>query len=221
MTANSSSQHTRDRLLAAAAQEILETGFAGASLANIAARIGYTKGSLGYHFPTKETILDGLLERLALTDSRAARRAQLAFPDQPSRALVAHIGAYSFLSSVDHATAAASVMAYDRSIPHSYGRASFTIWQDRLRSYLEAVQEKETYQLTISPTEGARRIMAATTGDHVTSRFCDDFGPRPRLGQLRPALFSLGFTDIDQIIDDVRDADFFYDVGSNSALVGV
>ncbi len=57
-----SSGDTRSRILAAAAALFSEQGYAGTSVRDISERLGVTKAALYYHFPSKETILDALLE---------------------------------------------------------------------------------------------------------------------------------------------------------------
>jgi AcrR family transcriptional regulator len=53
---------TRSRILAAAMSLFGEQGYAGTSVRDISERLGVTKAALYYHFPSKETILDALLE---------------------------------------------------------------------------------------------------------------------------------------------------------------
>lgn len=67
------SEETRRRLLDAAAEVFAETGFAKASLEEIARRAGYTRGAFHWHFSTKEELLvavlrDRLSRRVAATD---------------------------------------------------------------------------------------------------------------------------------------------------------
>ncbi|CAO5256564.1 Transcriptional regulator, TetR family [Frankia sp. AgKG'84/4] len=58
---------TRSRILAAAMSLFGEQGYAGTSVRDISERLGLTKAALYYYFPSKETILDALLEPL-MTD---------------------------------------------------------------------------------------------------------------------------------------------------------
>jgi len=53
---------TRTRILDAAVSLFGEYGYAGTSVRDIAERLGLTKAALYYHFPSKETILDALLD---------------------------------------------------------------------------------------------------------------------------------------------------------------
>ena len=73
-------RETRRRILAVAQELFAEYGYAGASIASIAARLGTSKAALYYHFRSKAEILQALLEgpvtayaRLA-DDATAGRR---------------------------------------------------------------------------------------------------------------------------------------------------
>jgi AcrR family transcriptional regulator len=61
-TSPGSASDTRSRILAAAVSLFGEQGYAGTSVRDISERLGVTKAALYYHFPSKETILDALLE---------------------------------------------------------------------------------------------------------------------------------------------------------------
>lgn len=210
MEDKANANQTRLRLLEAASAEILEKGYAGASLSNIAARLGYTKGSLGYHFPTKETLLDALVDQLAETDRIAAYRAHKAFADSPARALLAHVASFSFATTTDVVTAASSLLVYDPSIPLLYGRQAYEVWFDRVSAYVREAAELEGYELEVSPEEAAQRILVTIAGGLITSRFVADDGERPRLAYLGPTLRSLPFPDTDDLIADVRASGFFH-----------
>lgn len=55
---------TRDRILDALQDVLLEGGPAGATLEAVADRAGVSKGGLLYHFRSKDDLFEGLLERL-------------------------------------------------------------------------------------------------------------------------------------------------------------
>ncbi|EIV93828.1 TetR/AcrR family transcriptional regulator [Frankia sp. QA3] len=61
-TSPGSASDTRSRILAAAMSLFGEQGYAGTSVRDISERLGVTKAALYYHFSSKETILDALLE---------------------------------------------------------------------------------------------------------------------------------------------------------------
>ncbi|MEV8092983.1 ScbR family autoregulator-binding transcription factor [Kitasatospora sp. NPDC085879] len=51
-------ERTRQRIVEAAAEVFDQSGFAGASVSEILARAGVTKGALYFHFPSKEAIAE-------------------------------------------------------------------------------------------------------------------------------------------------------------------
>jgi AcrR family transcriptional regulator len=56
---------TRDRILDVALELFTESGYEASSLRQIAERVGITKASLYYHFPSKKDILKALVERVS------------------------------------------------------------------------------------------------------------------------------------------------------------
>src|SRR5699024_8593303 len=71
---------TRTELLYAAALEIAERGYSGASFSSVAARLGLTKGAFAYHFPTKQALAVALMEEFDETFSNAVAHAREDFP---------------------------------------------------------------------------------------------------------------------------------------------
>src|SRR6202034_428303 len=61
-------RQTRDHLLEAAAQVLAERGFHGASLDEVAAAAGFTKGAVYSHFKNKEDLFLAVLETLHARD---------------------------------------------------------------------------------------------------------------------------------------------------------
>ncbi|GAB3149894.1 helix-turn-helix domain-containing protein [Microbispora hainanensis] len=67
---------TRRRILAVAAELFATKGYAGTSIADIAARMEMSKAALYYHFTSKEQILDELLAAPLAAFARLAERAE-------------------------------------------------------------------------------------------------------------------------------------------------
>lgn len=84
----------RDSLLDAAEDVVLEAGAARLTLDAVAARAGVSKGGLLYHFPSKEALLAGMVERLVETFRARRQEALEEAPDVPTRALHAHLMLY-------------------------------------------------------------------------------------------------------------------------------
>lgn len=61
---------TRERILDAFVDQLVEEGLASVTLERVAQRAGVSKGGLLYHFGNKPALVEGLAERLrALTDA--------------------------------------------------------------------------------------------------------------------------------------------------------
>ncbi|MDT3438905.1 TetR/AcrR family transcriptional regulator [Pseudofrankia sp. BMG5.37] len=74
---------TRGRILDAAVSLFGEHGYAGTSVRDIAERLGLTKAALYYHFPSKETILDALLDPFVTELTRIVELVRGAPPPEP------------------------------------------------------------------------------------------------------------------------------------------
>jgi TetR/AcrR family transcriptional regulator len=90
--------HTRDAILAAGAVEFAAHGFAGASVDDIAARAGFNKAMIYYHFAGKRALyLEILREVFRLMGARA--RDIVAADLNPSAKLTAFIDAFDDMAS--------------------------------------------------------------------------------------------------------------------------
>ncbi|HEY3843308.1 MAG TPA: helix-turn-helix domain-containing protein [Acidimicrobiales bacterium] len=85
LTAERRRQQTRDYLLQAAAQVFAERGFHGASLDEVAAAAGYTKGAVYSNFKNKEDLFLALLEA-GYSRERVALRETLEASEIPPEA---------------------------------------------------------------------------------------------------------------------------------------
>ena len=63
-TVGSAAEDTRQRIIDTATELFTERGYAGTSVRDIAERLGMTKGSLYYHFSSKEDLLYALMSPL-------------------------------------------------------------------------------------------------------------------------------------------------------------
>jgi len=87
--------NARESILDAAQAVVAETGAVHMTLDAVAAKAGVSKGGLIYHFPSKEDLLKGMVERLA-QEFESEREAELAkLPESRSRELKAHILAFT------------------------------------------------------------------------------------------------------------------------------
>jgi AcrR family transcriptional regulator len=123
---------TRTRLLDAAARVLLTTGAEQLTLAAVAAEAGVSKGGLFYHFPTKQALVAGMVDRLVGRFDAALAAAGHA-PGAATRAyLDGTVPAEGGLPGADATTAALlGGLLVD---PDALGplRAAYARWQERL-----------------------------------------------------------------------------------------
>ncbi|WP_245793210.1 TetR/AcrR family transcriptional regulator [Hydrocarboniphaga daqingensis] len=82
---------SREAMLDAAVAVTLEQGASRLTLDAVAKRAGVSKGGVMYNFPTKEALLEALLERLTQHNRQAGEAIAAALPDVPGRALQAYV----------------------------------------------------------------------------------------------------------------------------------
>jgi len=91
------SEATRERIIAAAAHVLVERGYAGTKLSDIAEQAGLQAGSLYYHFDDRDDIVDQVLRRSVRGILQRVRSAVEALPagarsfDRLRAAIVAHL----------------------------------------------------------------------------------------------------------------------------------
>jgi AcrR family transcriptional regulator len=100
------SDSARERIIDAAEQVVVDLGAGHLTFDAVASRAGVSRGGLLYHFPDKEALLKGMLDRLVerASEGRARKRAEL--PESMEREIVAHL--LSYLEEGDWARRAVS-----------------------------------------------------------------------------------------------------------------
>ncbi|MFC4555914.1 TetR/AcrR family transcriptional regulator [Georgenia faecalis] len=195
---------TRRAMLGAAAEEFLVHGYAGSSLAVIAARLGLTKGALAHHFPTKDALAAGLMTilRQTLADQEAAARR--AYPDSGARAVVALVLGMAARGVEDPRVAASVVLLSDRSAP-SYEIADVIAdWVARIQGLIEQGRELGEVGGRLSAHEVAEHILVTAVGSaFLGSRIYFTDRDRKRLRFMRVTLTAVGVTDADDVVDGV------------------
>lgn len=88
---------TRQRIMDAAQELILEQGFAATSVDRILERASVTKGSFFYHFPTKQALAEALVKRWAEADIRHLEgklERSLALTEDPRERVLVFVGLF-------------------------------------------------------------------------------------------------------------------------------
>lgn len=197
-------QETRAVLLEAAAAEILERGYAAASLSSIAAREGLTKGALAHQFPAKSDFVAALGEALQDAVRSSVASAAEAYPDSPTRALVAfllHLGAHA---TRNPAVAAATVLFSDPAVPGPRLAKAVEELLDATERFVTEAQRTGEVKAMLPPADIAEHIVITNLGTASFRLHTHSTEPgRPRLRYLRITLRGSGFPDVDTVVDDV------------------
>ena len=84
----------RERIIDAAEQVVIQLGAGHLTFDAVASKAGVSRGGLLYHFPDKEALLKGMLDRLIdrLTEGRRRKRAEL--KQSREREIMAHLLSY-------------------------------------------------------------------------------------------------------------------------------
>ena len=83
--------NSREAMLDAAQDVVLEGGAGKLTLDAVAKRAGVSKGGVMYNFPTKEALLKAMIERLVEHNRHAHAQVTASLPDRPGRSLKAYV----------------------------------------------------------------------------------------------------------------------------------
>jgi len=83
--------NSRELMLDAAQEVVLEFGAARLTLDAVAKRAGVSKGGVMYNFPTKEALLSAMIERVVAHNREAHARLTAELPAAPGRSLKAYV----------------------------------------------------------------------------------------------------------------------------------
>lgn len=201
MAATGGAGQTRQRLLTAAAEEFIVSGYSGASMSRIASRLGLTKGAFGHHFPTKESILVAIQEHTVAVLDRVAGAAEEAFPESPVRACVAYFAGIAPLASQDPVFHASVLLFQDPSAPIPVIRPT----RERLRTHLLRMLRRDGSDapLTVDPDRAAQYLLVLLSGLLAAARFAGSEGAKDDIAVMTIALRGLGVVDAETVIADV------------------
>lgn len=83
--------NSREAMLDAAQDVVLEGGAGKLTLDAVAKRAGVSKGGVMYNFPTKDALLKAMVERLVEHNRHAHAQLTASLPDRPGRSLKAYV----------------------------------------------------------------------------------------------------------------------------------
>jgi AcrR family transcriptional regulator len=158
-------ERTRNAILDAAAAVFDEHGFNGASLSDILAKAGVTKGALYFHFSSKEDLAHALV-----TEQFTVGRSLPTEPPPGVQTVIdlCHDMANSLRTSVRVRASVRLVIetgTFADPAPDAY-----TGWIEKARGYLAAAKERGDLKADLDPAAIARWVVASFTGIQIASQ---------------------------------------------------
>lgn len=203
--------NAREGMLDAAAQEMLSRGYAGSSLASIAARIELTKGALAREFPTKDLLASEVMRALTRTIMREHSVAAERFPASPARVLVRYLMGVDWSVRHQVQVAAATSLLSDRALPAGMTAEPIEAWREAVRGIVGEAVACGEIPPGVDAKEAARFLSVSNLGAAVLEvRSGTDVGADERVrANLRFALRAVGIPDVDLIVQEAAAAGEF------------
>lgn len=139
---------TRNRILAAAARLFHERGFEATGVATILREVGVNSGSLYHFFPSKEALLVGVLERHLESLHSTILEPAAGATDDPIERVFALLGLYRRGLVITDFTRGCLIgnlaLEVGDGRPHVRAliEASFSVWAEGVRSWLDAAGDR-------------------------------------------------------------------------------
>jgi TetR/AcrR family transcriptional regulator, transcriptional repressor for nem operon len=197
---------TRERILGAAQQLVLERGFAATSVDAVIASAATTKGAFFHHFHSKNELGRALLERYAAADERVLEEfmtAAEAESDDPAEQLVAFVRRFEQAATELAPTQPGCLFVsfvYERKLGVDGAREliqeAIASWRQRILAKLEAATDARPAAIAVELPALADHVFTTFEGGFILARAMDDPSRlAAQLAQLRTyleLLFGLG-----------------------------
>lgn len=158
-------ERTRNAILDAAAEVFDESGFNGASLSDILAKAGVTKGALYFHFSSKEDLAHALVSEQFVVGRTLPAEAPVGIQTAID---LCHDMANALRSSVRVRAGIRLVIetgTFAEPAPDAY-----TGWIRTVRGYMVAARERGDLKADLDPYVIARWVIASFTGIQISSQ---------------------------------------------------
>jgi len=175
---------TRERILDAAQELILERGYVGMTVDHVLEAVGSTKGAFFHHFKTKDELAKALIHRFAERDSKIygetrARAEKLS--DDPLQQMLIFVGLFEemFDSLTEpypgclFASYIYELQQFDEETRATIGE-SFTRWRELLKEKFEAIARKYPPRLPADAASLADAFTVVLEGAFITGKAVDD-----------------------------------------------
>jgi TetR/AcrR family transcriptional repressor of nem operon len=187
---------TRDRILDAAQQIVLQRGFAATSIDAVLARAPASKGAFFHHFPSKDQLGRALVERYAAADVRMLDEllaAVEAESDDPAQQVIALIGRFEEVAEELAPTSPGCLFVsfiYESRLAadgqDDVIAATILHYRARLLEKLEAAARVHPPAIDVDLPSLADQVFSTFEGGFILARAMDDPGHlRAQLAHLR------------------------------------
>lgn len=164
---------TRARLLRAAAEVFDESGYAGASVANIVKRAEVTLGAMYFHFSSKEDLARSVMNAQAGTIAPFVQSEGL-------QRLVDVTLRWSHQLQDDPVLRAGVRLAVEQEALGTREESSFEGWRRLMTTYLEEARDQGQLQQHADPEALARFVVGACTGVQLYSQIASNRADLPQ-----------------------------------------
>lgn len=198
---------TRAELLLAAALEIAERGYSGASFSSVAARLGLTKGAFAYHFPTKRALAIALMDEFGAAFNQALELARQDYPGDDLHTALHALRAIERKADSDPIVAAAFILMLDPQPPVDEIHEKFGWWVSTFEGFLSNAAESGQVALPVPLVDAAEFLVIALLGlTSLSRRTLGRPGVKDRM-HLRLLFTALGVKDTEGLISEVLGSD--------------
>jgi len=175
---------TRERILDAAQELILECGYSGVSIDDIIKRLGLTKGAFFHHFKNKNELAVALLRRFASQDlavlNESVERAEKLSAD-PLQQLLITVGLYEeMFTGLDEPYPGCLLASYTQELHHFNDEAkdiikdSFITWRRRLALAIKRIAKIYPPKIKVDPKSLADELSVIFEGAFILSKSLND-----------------------------------------------
>jgi len=177
---------TREKILDAAQNLILDRGYVGMTVEHVLAQVGITKGAFFHHFKTKDDLAKALLRRFADKDTRIyseARERAEKLSDDPLQQMLIFIRLFEEMfegltepyPGCLFASYIYELQQFDDQTRRLI-RDSFTKWRELLKEKFEAIARKYPPQTEVSSDSLADAFTVVLEGAFITGKAMDEPG---------------------------------------------
>ena len=175
---------TRERILDAAQNLILDRGYVGMTVEHVLDAVGITKGAFFHHFKSKDDLARALLQRFADKDAQVyseTRERAEKLSDDPLQQMLIFIGLFQEMfdglkepyPGCLFASYLYELQQFDADM-RALIRASFAKWRELLKEKFDAIARKYPPRVKVSAASLADAFTVVLEGAFITGKALDE-----------------------------------------------